>query len=369
MARKILVLGQVHGRLGGPARTIKGYVDGLAAEGHEVWIAGVGSINALEDNFGQCAASRLIAIPNGLFHGFSRLRKLSVDSPATYIVVGVWHSPFFIIGIMTLARRIRRITHRAQTVLIPTMSLTEYDWKKHRNIKRTLLPLVALILRSFNGVIFASTGELRMSRPKTWSRSCVILHPTIMRPLVNEPSSRPRDVLFVGRLDPQKDIPLLLDSLSLSHARHLDIAGDGNKDYVRQLKLHAQKSGLAKRVHWHGWVDQDVVRDYYRRSKLVVVTSLIENFCHVAAEAVANGCELVLVDRVLSAEDFAELADISIVNADAESISLAIDECLQNFDSRASARDSSSRAVVSTCSPQVAARKLAAFIAPSAPIS
>lgn len=361
------VLGKVHGKIGGPTRTIWGYISGLTSDNSQCTVTGIGSETALEENFSNIPETRLTAISGGLLQQTLELTSLYRQrsrSSSVILVIGVWHLPFFVLGSLKALQGFFGFGRNVTLILVPTMSLTEYDWAKHFFVKKCLKPLVAVILRGINGVVFASSGEMALSGPSTWKNSTVILHPTVSADhhAAAPDSIRDMDVLFVGRLDPQKDIPLLLRSFSkMSPHRRLDIVGDGDDRYVTELSLLAKNLGIADRVTWHGWKNHSDTLDIIRRAKAVAVTSVVENYCHVAVEALVSGCELVLVDRVMSAADFASLADIDVVEPDPTQIADRLDERLSSWSNRSVSRAAAAIAVRDACSPSSASASIRIF--------
>jgi glycosyltransferase involved in cell wall biosynthesis len=91
-------------------------------------------------------------------------------------------------------------------------------------------------------------------------------------------------LLFVGRLNVQKGIALLLDALAKTRqAAELDVVGDGpDRDALRE---QAEALGIGARVHWHGALPQPRLLDFYRGATALVVPSREEGFGLVAVEA------------------------------------------------------------------------------------
>jgi glycosyltransferase involved in cell wall biosynthesis len=67
-----------------------------------------------------------------------------------------------------------------------------------------------------------------------------------------DPSSRPRDLLFIGRITPKAQLELLLEALALPACAgvRLDVIG-GGEDEAR-LRERCVELGIADRVDWHG---------------------------------------------------------------------------------------------------------------------
>src|SRR4051794_3063561 len=121
------------------------------------------------------------------------------------VVFGVWHPVFFAFGAVGLVRR------RADPpwTLVPTQSLSEWDWAKHSTRKRVLRPLVVLLLKSFNTVVFATEGEWLKSIPLLpRERATVIHHPVRqVRRLATASVPEPA-ICLLARLEPQKDVEM-----------------------------------------------------------------------------------------------------------------------------------------------------------------
>jgi glycosyltransferase involved in cell wall biosynthesis len=109
----------------------------------------------------------------------------------------------------------------------------------------------------------------------------------------------PQQILFVGRLVPQKGIDVLLRAFGAILHRHPDamlvIAGDGQQRlYLERL---ARFLGLRQRVCFLGWQSRDELAKLYRACAVTAVPSLYEPFGLVALEAMASG-RPVVVGRV-----------------------------------------------------------------------
>jgi glycosyltransferase involved in cell wall biosynthesis len=93
-----------------------------------------------------------------------------------------------------------------------------------------------------------------------------------------------RRLLFVGRLNAQKGIALLLESVAaMRMPAELDVIGDGTDRDA--LHRQAEILGISLRVHWHGALPQPRLLDFYRAATALVVPSRDEGFGLVAVEA------------------------------------------------------------------------------------
>jgi glycosyltransferase involved in cell wall biosynthesis len=243
------------------------------------------------------------------------------------------------------------------------MSLTTYDWAKHRRVKRAMRPIVAVLLHKLDGVVFASTGERVASEPEVWRDAKVVLHPsTAPENLGQDLPPVEYDVLFVGRIDPQKDLQLLLRSVAKSRQSYkVAIVGDGDPEYTAELMALSGRLGLSERVTWCGWRPHSEVQVMLRQSRVTLVTSLVENYCHSAIEGILAGTEVVLVDRVMSAADFAKLADVIVCAPQPEDVAAAVDEAILRWATRTAARIEASHRAAVQCSPSASASRLDQF--------
>jgi len=127
----------------------------------------------------------------------------------------------------------------------------------------------------------ASEAEAIISTPKP----VVAPMPVATELFAPAGSRQPNRVLFVGRLNKQKGIELLLHAISRipDTTIGLDVVGDGDdREALVQL---TQALGIAERVQWHGAVSQTALADFYRRAAALVVPSVNEGLGLVAVEA------------------------------------------------------------------------------------
>jgi glycosyltransferase involved in cell wall biosynthesis len=116
----------------------------------------------------------------------------------------------------------------------------------------------------------------------------------LARSPVPQQDPRPYPVTFLGRLDPVKDLPTLIEAIkrvdaASSNAVHLHIYGQGS-DRERVEKAIAQHQ-LKDRVTLHGATDRP--QTALAESGLLVLPSLAEGFGLVLIEAMAAGVPVV----------------------------------------------------------------------------
>ncbi|MGQ0639440.1 MAG: glycosyltransferase [Gemmatimonadaceae bacterium] len=99
------------------------------------------------------------------------------------------------------------------------------------------------------------------------------------------PGQRAHDeLLFVGRLNEQKGLRLLLDAFAaMRHQARLSIVGDGPDGVA--LRERAATLGVANRVTWHGQLSRESLAALYQRATAIAMPSLNEGLGLVAVEA------------------------------------------------------------------------------------
>lgn len=174
------------------------------------------------------------------------------------------------------------------------------------------IPVTALVWRGAAGIVANSRG-LQTLAQKTANR-LRLRHPIAYIPNGVDteffaPGSgpvSPARILFVGRLVRQKGVTFLLAALAQLRAAHpkldvqCDIVGDG--PLKRSLQQQAQDMGIAEAVTFPGWVDKEILREYYQRAAVFVLPSYEEGMPNVVLEAMACGLP-VIGTRVAGTEE------------------------------------------------------------------
>lgn len=119
------------------------------------------------------------------------------------------------------------------------------------------------------------------------------------------PETQNFTVLFVGRLNFEKNIDVLLKGFALAQKEHptmrLCLAGAGSEE--AHLKRLAQKLNITTSVHFLGWVPQSEVGSVYLGSDIFVLPSFIETQGLVVLEAMKAGKPVIISNQVVSAEE------------------------------------------------------------------
>lgn len=107
---------------------------------------------------------------------------------------------------------------------------------------------------------------------------------------------KPRQLLFVGRLDAEKGLDVLLDCLPPLHDLDLElvIAGWSTGDMEQRLREQAERLGVAQNVRFFGPVAHGPeLFELYRSADIFVLPSISEGTPRVLGEAMAFGLPVV----------------------------------------------------------------------------
>ena len=103
--------------------------------------------------------------------------------------------------------------------------------------------------------------------------------------------------LFVGRIDRNKNVQLILQALSILERKvpnmklELDVVGDG--DEFPRLVSMARDLGVEDRVRFHGYVSNDKLRPFYEGATALILPSFTETLGQVVMEAFSVGTPVI----------------------------------------------------------------------------
>lgn len=118
---------------------------------------------------------------------------------------------------------------------------------------------------------------------------------------INNLSKNRYKLYFVGRIDEQKRLDLIIQALAASGDMwELYAIGDDDNSYGRKMKKLAQTCGVEQRIHWLGW--QKEPWSCVEHADAVVLASDFEGYPLTAIEAQANGI-MVLATPVSGIEE------------------------------------------------------------------
>jgi glycosyltransferase involved in cell wall biosynthesis len=108
----------------------------------------------------------------------------------------------------------------------------------------------------------------------------------------------PIKLIFFSRIEEKKGLDILLNALALVNIPfHLTIAGNGNEGYVTRLKSLAASKGIAEKVTWAGFINDDKFA-VLKQHHLFILPSYDENFGNAVIESLAVGTPVLISEEV-----------------------------------------------------------------------
>jgi glycosyltransferase involved in cell wall biosynthesis len=145
-----------------------------------------------------------------------------------------------------------------------------------------------------------------------------------------------RFLLFVGLLEPRKNLPALLQAFASLPSQQpevrLVIVGRQGWMYEQTLRL-VQELGLAEKVHFTGYVDQSDLPQVYNLAQMAIYPSTYEGFGLPVLEAMACGTPVITTD-VSSMPEIAGVAGVLVPPGDIPALAQAIERLLSNPEER-----------------------------------
>ncbi len=157
------------------------------------------------------------------------------------------------------------------------------------------------------------------------------------KPLVNNESLI--QLIFVGRLAPEKGVDVLIDSLIELHQEGLSfkllLVGDGPEKV--NLKNKVIKHGLEKVIDFYGYADQTIVREKLLQSDIFILPSFAEGVPVSFMEAMASGIP-VIGTNVGGVSELIEHGETGLIVSPADKVGLrkAISKLIQSPELRQS---------------------------------
>lgn len=237
--------------------------------------------------------------PYGLGWNFGIQKKLNASSNYSLIILHQVYTLSTLLGYRYAKK------YRIPYGVKPHGSLTRYHESDSKLIKMIAKKLIiSKILREANVIIVTCDSEiddLNISlQPKAYKLPYgANIHDRVGQ--INLPATRVSNglrIMFSGRFDKKKNLPLLLKSMSQILTKYpdliLDIAGSGTPKEIENLRTIVQTLGLEKNIKFHGWIDRTKMNELFSSTRLLVLPSENENFALVVTEALSAGVPCVV---------------------------------------------------------------------------
>jgi glycosyltransferase involved in cell wall biosynthesis len=145
-------------------------------------------------------------------------------------------------------------------------------------------------------------------------------------------------ILFVGTLEPRKNLPLLLEAFAwlIQHSQlpHHLVLGGGKGWYYQAIERQVEGLGLRSRVHFPGFIPQYELPLWYNSADLFVYPSLYEGFGLPPLEAMACGVP-VITSNVSSLPEVVGEGGVMVDPNNPENLGQEMRRLLSDTDARA----------------------------------
>lgn len=193
----------------------------------------------------------------------------------------------------------------SKLLLIVNTNLTQH-FNFEKNLRRTVIKLLTKLLFPFAKNIIGVSASVAAdihNYSKKENIKGFIYNPVIskkqIRDIMPKPkefsSSNSKNILFIGRINPSKNIPFLLKSfqkaLNKNNNLILNIIGTGPSSEVSKITQLIKDLQLSNNVVLLGYKDN--VFEYLAHADLLVSPSLLEGFSNTIAEALSMGCPVI----------------------------------------------------------------------------
>jgi glycosyltransferase involved in cell wall biosynthesis len=176
--------------------------------------------------------------------------------------------------------------------------------------------------------------------------------------------NHPPYVLALSRIHPKKGFELLIESFAILKKQErfndwrLVFAGDGDAEYVNQLKDLARQRGLNGAAQFIGWLDGDRKYAALKGASLLAMPSYQENFGISLIEAMAYGVPVLVSPHVNLAPDIEETCAGWIAELSQEKLAGTLAEALGGVEERKRRGDKARALAQNFAAPLIAMRLL-----------
>jgi len=195
------------------------------------------------------------------------------------------------------------LRHRCRCKLLVQLHISDPDdpaWLLEHPLNRLRSTVARLVCQRADAVRTVSqTARARLHerwRIPTERLFAVPVAPSLEAEEV--PTEPGRTILFVGRLSPEKDVPILLKAVQILHQEYSDVqavvVGDGPER--ESLEQMAADLALAKCVSFAGPVPYKQLPAFYRSARVAALPSRHESYGRVILEAFAYARPVVATD-------------------------------------------------------------------------
>ena len=203
--------------------------------------------------------------------------------------------------------------YKVPVVLSPRGMLTSYTQGNRNSLSKKILHIIiGKSLLKYVHVHATSEQEKNDVLPIVQPKSVTVIPNLVDIPKAQSTNLKAKrtdhvstfKLLFLSRIEEKKGLDLLFEALSKLHFEYyLTIAGSGDENYIKSLKLKAESLKLDDRINWLGQVSNEDKFSVMAAHDLLVLPSHNENFANVVIESLSVGTP-VLVSKNVGLADY-----------------------------------------------------------------
>ena len=227
-----------------------------------------------------------------------------------------------------------------QVVTIHDLDFLDHPERTAAEIRRDYPALTAAHARRAGLVVVVSEHTARQvsARLEVPSERLVLCRPGAPPPVFHPFTAAPGTIVFVGTLEPRKNLPRLFEAYEQVVARMPDapplmLAGRRVEQSAAILDGLTARRALAGRVVYRGYITDEDRHRLYAKASMLVLPSLEEGFGMTAVEAMQAGVPVVVSDRGALPEVVGD-AGIVVDPTRADDIAAAIERLLASPEER-----------------------------------
>ena len=207
-------------------------------------------------------------------------------------------------------------------VLSPRGMLTAYTQNNRNSLLKSILhTLIGKSLLRYCHIIASSEQEQQDLLQIIMPKSITIIPNLVSLPHEQGARSKeqgtPFNLLFLSRIEEKKGLDILFEALAnLNIKWTLNIGGNGDEEYIKNLKLKAKNLKINDNIHWLGHINNQDKFELMANHDLLVLTSHNENFANVVIESLSVGTPVLLSKQVglssyVAANDLGFVTDLN----------------------------------------------------------
>lgn len=299
---------------------------------------------ALAAHLAEAAAN-----PGGYLRGFRQALRMGRGSPAAILAHLFYFAEAVIAGRWMRAAGVTHFhTHFSSTVgvlmarIFPlTWSITIHGPEEFNDVAGFFLAEKIRTARFAVAISsYARSQILRCCDPAMWDKvhTCRLgVDGSVFEPRPEPGGGGPPEIVCVGRLAPVKAQYILIEAILVLAGRGvpavLRLVGDGPDR--RMLEESAARMGIADRVIFDGWRNQDEVRERYRSATVFAMASFAEGIPVVLMEAMSMEIP-VLATRIMGIPELIEdgASGVLVPPADPDALAGGLERLLRDAELR-----------------------------------